>query len=354
MSRGTFLREVRFLLLLVALLIIVTSFRFNMNDLWILKKITGVDDYSFLADNGKIYKKLPVDVYNYLLLVKFFRTIRNSHKKELELPLPPFSYRLLPAFLASFIPADEMTSLNIGNIVALIITLLFLKFILIKLKVSFISQYIGLLMFILSFPLLYYGVIGYIDPFLLMFLSIGFFMIITKRWALYLLSIFIGNFAKEGIAILLPLPFVEYILENKRRHTIFLVGIMGIFLYLLSTYITRNIIPSSINYFWLPSPGALLSNLLRFRTYFSVLMSFGIVGILVLLAIFEPEINRDNNFYLLLAGIITSLLFFLLGLSSVYTDGRYIWPSYIFFIPLAALYIDYRILAHRNKTTSQK
>ncbi|MCX7727548.1 MAG: hypothetical protein N2053_11955 [Chitinispirillaceae bacterium] len=325
------------------LLVIVTLFRFNRHDIWILNKITGGENFSFVAENGKIYKKLSLDSYNYLLFVRFFRTVNTSRLKQQNLPIPPFSYRPLGPFVASFLPFDEMTSLNIINLLALIITLFFLKLILIKTGVSLLSQVLALLMFIISFPVFYYGTIGYIDPLLIMFLAIGLFMIITEKWFLYALSIFMGTFAKEGMAILLPLPFVVYFL-SKRKSFIFLVGIMGIILYLVATYFTRSIISSPVKYFWIPSPKAFLSNLSRFRTYFSVLASVGLPGLLGILAIFSRIIKKDTYFYLLKIGVIFSFFFFLLGMSSVYTDGRYIWPAYIFFIPLSALYLDYCIL----------
>lgn len=110
-----------------------------------------------------------------------------------------------------------------------------------------------------------------------MFLAIGFFMIITERWLLYLLSIFIGTFAKEGIVILLPLPFVVYFFSpNNKKFLIFFSGIIGMGLYGIATYFTRSIFSSNVNYVWLPSMEAFLSNLYRIRTYLSVGLSFGI------------------------------------------------------------------------------
>jgi len=257
---------------------------------------------------------------------------------------PPFCYRPLGPYIASFLPFDEMTSLNILNVFWLILTLLTLQTITRTLGVSNNANYASLFLFVFSFPTFYYGTIAYIDPFLILFLAIGLLIIITEKWLLFPFLILIGVFVKEGIAILLPVALLSGFIKIRSNRSALLYAIAGIIAYLVGSLITRAIFPSIEQYFWMPSLKRSLWNLSRFRTIFSISVSLGIPGLLSTLLLMKTIFNRKTTilpvYYLLFSGFFMSLVFCLFGFITVASDGRYIWPSYVFSIPLSAIYLN--------------
>jgi len=91
------------LIFFILSLIIVTLPRFNWGELGPLKSLVGVK---------------PFDVEQYILYTDYFRGEKNSTVLE-----SPFAYRPLVPFLASFLPYKAFTSINLVNLIFLILTL---------------------------------------------------------------------------------------------------------------------------------------------------------------------------------------------------------------------------------------
>jgi hypothetical protein len=336
------------IIFLCFLLVIIVFPRFNRQDIGFQNLTGGLED-SFVADDGKIYDHLS-DARCYLELVKYFRDFKIEDKHLLT---PPYCYRPLPSFLASFLPFNEMTSLNILNVLFLIGTLLILERIISKLNVSHKSKFLALTFFVVSFPTFFYGTIGYIDPAFLFFLSLGFYLLIQKKWILYILFIFIGTFAKEGIVILIPISIISIIQCKFERKTIVLVA-TSIIAFLTASIITRILFNNGQQYVWIPSYDMVIYNITRFRTLFSILITFSIPGIISLFYVvnmFRKSSHKQVSFYWhLLTGVIFSTLFCFFGIITVSSDGRYIWPLYVFSIPFTALYLEHLFTKYKKQS----
>jgi hypothetical protein len=326
------------LVMLSILLVIVMLPRFNRRDAG-FSTITGGTHGSFIADDGTRYAQ-PADAWFYLEYVKYFR---NTPAGDVIAPVAPFCRRPLCPLLASLLPFNEMTSLNIVNIGMLLASLAVLAAVMGLLNVSAFAGYGALLLFVFSFPTFYYGAIGYVDPALVFFLSLGVWALITRQRTIFIVCMFIGVFAKEGIALLLPVAAAVAVQSGfRRRETVTaLAGIAG---WGMAMALLSFTLGDQRHFVWIPDPERVAGNLLRFRSLFSMMASFGIPGVFG--TAFLLQRLRDRNLIavpcieILATGFILSLLFCCFGIATVYADGRCLWPMYPFAIPLSALWLD--------------
>ncbi len=327
------------LIILTVLLILITIPRFNRQDL-LVERFTGHDGITFQSDQGVIYDNLSEDVQQYLWLVRYFREPNAEHKNELY---APFSYRILTPFIASLLPYDEMTSLNLVNILFLIGTLLLLDSLMRQLRCNQKSRSTALMIFIFSFPTFYYSTIGYIDPGLIFFLTLGTWVLFTEKWILFPLVILLGIMMKEGIVMLLPLAFMVAYFHSARNKVMGIV-FLSILIYITTSYWVRIHFIQDSGYIWMPSYKVALLNLTRFRAIFSLLVSWGIPGvfflIFMIMSFAERKYDRDKKHQILIIGSLISLAYCVYGIFSVYADGRLLWPAYVFWIPMIAVLLD--------------
>ena len=197
------------LIFFVLSLIIVTLPRFNWGELGPLKSLVGVK---------------PFDVEQYILYTDYFRGEKNSTVLE-----SPFAYRPLVPFLASFLPYKAFTSINLVNLIFLILTLFPLIGLLRHLNFKGNYLLFGCSLFVFSFPVFYYGTSGYIDATLIAFLMSGTYFILKEKILLFMASFILGLLVKETTIILIPV-FAVYLflqdnmlLRNKLLLIIFLV-----------------------------------------------------------------------------------------------------------------------------------
>ena len=132
-------------------LILVCLPRFNRVDI-------GIDH---LKTAGIQAKKKLVDVRQYINYTNFFKG--QSEKFQVK---APFSYRPLLPFVASKLPFNAMTSINIINIVSLLFAMLILFRILNLYDIDFKYCLLGCSLFVFSFPTFYYGAVGMTEPLL--------------------------------------------------------------------------------------------------------------------------------------------------------------------------------------------
>jgi hypothetical protein len=273
----------------------------------------------------------PFDVEQYEKYVEYFRGNKNL-ADELE---GPFSYRPLVPLLASLLPYEPLTSVNLVNYFFLTLGLIYLIKLLLKLGFNEKEIIIGNLIFIISFPLFYYATSGYIDASLIGIMLISNYYLMTKRYFLFVLSFTIGIFIKETIIVLLPVSTVYYLLNEKTRIKFVKISV-PIFLYIIVVGVIRNFAPQKEIYVWKPSYEILHYNLLRIKTYITFILTLGIPLLLSFyFVITEKRKNIPKEiFYPLLTGIILSILLWLYSLFAAYSDGRQLWTSYVFAVPL--------------------
>jgi hypothetical protein len=282
----------------------------------------------------------PFDTYQYITYIEYFRGDNTSEDKLAS----PFSYRPLPSLLASFLPFEAETSLNLINLFSLLAGVMFIYLILKLLGINFKYRSIGMLLYILSFPYFYYGTSGYIDSVFILALLILLYLMLKRRWKLLIITIILAVMVKETVVIFLPVLFVFLYNDalsgtRLRRLSIFAAAASAI---IIVSLIIRNIVPGQATYLWNPKFELLTFNLLRIKTYLSFGLSLGIPGILSFFALktILAQKRTDQLFLTLLTGVVISLLLSFYSLFSAYADGRHIWTAYPYLIPLSVMFLD--------------
>ena len=310
---------------LVLSLVVIIIPRFNWGEVGPLKPFVGT---------------IPFDIEQYISYTEFFRGEMDENT-QLE---GPFVYRPLTPLLASFLPFDALTSINLVNLIVLLLTLIPLVKTLQLLKFKSNYVFIGGILFVYSFPLFYYGTSGYIDSVLIGFIMTAVYLMLSNKIILFFVVFALGVGVKETIVILVPVFAIYLFFQSnfslKKNISILLLLIL---VYSVCTILVRNITPESETYIWFPYLEVILDNLVRPKTYLSILLTFGIPGIGALLYI--NVALRKQSFIsqqpALVTGLIVSMLISFFSLFAAYADGRHIWTSYPFTIPLAVAYIKY-------------
>ena len=313
-------------LLLTASLLLVCMPRFNRHDWGPIGRLTGKDDQSTGMGN---------DSARYITYVHYLRG--NARFDDLRFPS---AYRPLVPMLAMLLPFEAMTSINIVNFLSLLTTAILLYHLLYFIGFSFHYAILGSFMFIVSFPTFYYGTVGYVDPVLILFLTMGLYFLFKKKWAYLILTVMFGYLVKETIVILIPVSVTFLILNRepwKLKSAMLLIVYLSTMLFL--RFIFRDVTGTSYLQISLRS---FLSNL-RVRALLSVVLTFGIPGLLSIFFLLRYPVifngmNKPVPFSLLFSlveGILLSMALSCYSMFSAHTDGRFIWPSYPFSIPLS-------------------
>lgn len=273
----------------------------------------------------------PFDVEQYEKYVEYFR---GSTQLVYELEAP-FSYRPLVPYLASFLLFDALTSINLINLLILSIGLIYLIKFLLYLNIAEKLVTIGLIIFIVSFPVFYYTTSGYIDASLIGILLIINYYLFRNKYFHFLFSFLTGIFIKETIIIILPVATVYFILNEKSKNK-FVKSIFPYLLYILVVIIIRTFAPHKENYIWSPSIEIFIYNISRVKTYLSFILTLGIPGVLSLYLIFTDKKKNipGGLLFPLTTGFLFSGLLWFYSVFAAYSDGRQLWTSYVFTIPL--------------------
>jgi hypothetical protein len=254
--------------------------------------------------------------------------------------LPPYCYRPLGPYLASFIPASPLTAINLLNLVALFITLVFLDRVLGLLGVGGRSRMVAGLLFIFSFPVFYYATIGFVDPLAILWATLLFYLTLRGSWWPAAVCSVLAVLTKETNLVFTPLPGAWLWLTHRRGARLWAPAILGPVASLVAVLSIRALAPfPEQGWFWKPSLDDLTTNLSRPRAYLSLIMTLGIPGVLAIVAIFrkQPWTSFGAPAAGLLAlGCLMASSLYAYSLVSAYADGRVIWIVYPFAIPIAA------------------
>jgi len=274
------------------------------------------------------------------------------------LPTAPFSYRPLVPAVASVLPFDASTAINVVNVVALLAGLWAVVDLLRQSGVHHRYQMLGGAMWVASFPTFYYGAIGMTDPVLVAALAIGAAFIARRNLLGLALTIIIGAAIKETIVILLPVAAVDRWRRTTRTDrnptsARVLGPLVPVALaYLVVVWGCRRLSVDRIPYFWVPSVERAIFNISRPRAWISSALGYGapVVFTIVLAPRYLRDIDTGNGISLhaLLCG--SAMSFALLGYAVVaaYADGRFAWTSYPFTIPLSVLLLERWVAARVN------
>lgn len=190
-------------------------------------------------------------------------------------------------------------------------------------------------LFAVSFPAFYYGAIGYVDPVLVSLLTAGVFFLVSDKLASFLLVLAAATLTKES-ALLLVLASAGASIpaEGRGRRVALFAAAAALFIAL--TLLMRASAPQAGRYLWVPSLEYLLFNVSRPRAWISLLLSFGLPGLLALNAC-RKSLPQSPAIHMLKAGFAASMLLAVGLLFSAYADGRAVWASYPFAIPLGLM-----------------
>lgn len=319
----------------IIVLILVVIPRFNYYDPGIVKK----------------FATIPYDATAYQEYANYFKgneSLADSLSK-------PFTYRILTPYLASRLPYSPLTSINIINVVFLILTVIILYFILKHLKFEENLIFLGCLLFSFSFPTFYYSVTGLVDPAVIFFITLGILFILKNKWALFSITLVAGILAKESIVVIFPF-LAFYLFYNdkvniKKKYWLLIGNFIGIMIIYL---LIRSLVVGNKELNWIPTLEKFLDNIVRVRAYIAFILSFGLPGILVMLFLIKNRTNPKKKIEItFLAGFYTSLAVFIYSFFSAYTDGRFIWLTYPFAIPLSLFYIQDQIKLGKYKLVNR-
>ena len=223
----------KWIILLVLLLVLTGLSRFNRQDIGAINQFTsgGVSSETSLGDAEK-----------YIAQVSYFRG-----NAEVDVLTPPFSYRPFAPYIASFLPFDEMTSLNIVNYLSLILGLILTLKIIQILNFSAVIGFIAGMFYSVSFPVFYYGAIGYVDPVLIAFLTAALYFILACKIIPFVLLTLLACTVKETFIIILPIWFLHMVLVEKKGLWLpaFKTGLLSL-IFIAGVYYVRGILPVDV------------------------------------------------------------------------------------------------------------
>lgn len=341
-------RKISILLVFVSLTLVLYP-RFNRQDIGIIKSFAGLKPGVF-----------PPDTYQYMNFVEYFR-----HTMPIDSIGPPFSFRPAAPYLASLLPYDSLTGIDIVNVISLFLAVICIFYILKKYSFSFGFCIAGCLLFIFSFPVFYYGAVGYIDSPAIFMVCLILAATVYKKYYLLPLLLLIAPFTKEGTMVVFPF-IILYALQvsDPKREKIINCGLilLSIGAFLLGYMYCRSEFSHVSNYLWKPNFTTIGENMVRPKSYLSFIMTFGVVGILALLQFvndgkknfFSEKKNiivffKNYPYLPLVAGIVISFMLWIYTFVAAYVDGRYFWFAYPFMIPMAVAFIRERY--HLKGTT---
>lgn len=282
--------------------------------------------------NQLIVKQEPYDAKYFKNYVEYFR----GNPLEIELR-PATNWRFLVPLVASYLPFSALTSINLINGLFLAFGLYVFYVALQFLNIPNNKIWQSLWLFLFSFPMFYYSSIGYVDAALFLFIALSIYATFKKQEWLFVLAILLGLCVKETIAISIPFYFF-YHFKNNRKSAVF-VTLCTFMLYLFGVYLIRKFAPISLettrNNFWKFDLNSASINLHRFNSWFSVILSFGLVGLLFFKQLYSKSFGQitENPLYLAcLASIGSALFLYFLSYFSTIADGRIIWLSYFYML----------------------
>ncbi len=313
-------------LLLFALgLIVVCTPRFNRQDLLIDAYTTG----------GAPAREVLGDAAQYVALTQHFRGT-----PPVVALTPPFAYRPLVPGLAALLPTDAMTAINIVNLAAMMLAVLLLLAILARLGLSPGRQFLGCWLYIVSFPVFFYGPIGLVDPVQQACLMAATWCVLSGAWFRLLLALALGGLVKETIVVFLPALCVFLLFSPLTWARRIAIAAGAGLVALASILLARATSPVAADFMWQASTSRTLANITSPRAILSFGLGLGLPGVgaaALLPSAFRELPTERPLFAFLLVGFGTALALSVYAALAGYADGRFIWTAYPFTIPLALL-----------------
>lgn len=319
-------------IILSIVVLLMSVVRWNRQDL-VIRPYVGADDKN-LGEKLGYDVEMSLDSYTYVQYVNYY----NGENVESEVT-KPYSFRFLVPLLASLLPFDSFTSLNIICLSTEILGLLFLMNVLsligFKPKTIFITSFL----YAFSFPIFYYGVVGLLDAPAIFLIILGIYLTLRKQLILLIIMMIIAAMVNEKSILLLPFYFFFNIRETSFKRS-FIYSTIIFAAFVVTTLIIRaNTINADSGFIWAASYSSLIDNLTRLRTYISLGLTGGIP--VIIFAINYKQIDFKQSLPIAFGmGAIFVVLMIIYSLTAAYTDGRFAWYLYPFLLPLCAYGIE--------------
>ena len=322
-------RTILVLFVFAVALLLVSLPRFNRNDVGFVARFTcgGSDCSQSLRDAGW-----------YVNYVKHFRG-ELAPEEPVE---APFAYRPLSPLLAAPLPFRPLTSLNVVNLIFSMATLGVLWQVFRKSRLGWSLSAVGLAIYVFSFPVFFYGTIGLVDPLLIFFMTVGVYFTVARRWTLLAVTLFLGVLTKESMIILVPGAVAYQFLSSKSLSQLALIGILMVAVSTVALVLGRLWTPAPDAFYqWNPSVDRILANLPRKETWYAAFLTTAVPGTLTLLVLVRLGISETRSLLVinshLVLGTLGSVATFVYAILAASADGRFLWLSYPFIIPLMLL-----------------
>lgn len=343
------MKREKFYIILIFILLSAIGLIKNYSGSEFFENFKGKGELEFITQAGTHYENLSPDAFAYIAGIEYLRG--NADQSVLS---APFAYRVLPLWLASLLPdsVPPRAALDIVNLAFLYLGLFYLYLILKKSKVSYNLIILALLLYVVSFPVFYYGMSGLIDPVaigllyaMLYFSNTATHSSATKNNIIVYILLFLAGLTKESLIVVIPvLGLFDYRLTRKKIRSVSNTVIYSV-IFIMTYFIARNILPVSSGYGWAVSIDTIIGNLARPRMYFSTILTFGIPGFIALYSIirnifsndFRAEFSKMSPY---IVGYIGTIALWLYSIASAYTDGRFIWYMYPFAIILTINFFE--------------
>ena len=308
---------------LIAALLVVTSIRFNQRDFGPLGSVTGTGVDGNLGDAA--------------LYIRYVEALRGTVD---SLPPAPFRYRPLTPLLAAPLPFEPMTAINVVNVVALLAGTWAMWILLRRLGATEQLAYAGCLMFVVSFPTFYYGTIGYVDPLAITLMIAAMAAVVAGRDVVVGVIVVLAALSRESTVIVVVVAIAWIATTGRPRRELVRWGLAWSVGFLATVALIRIGLQGSGTNVWEPSLDLALTNARRPRTWLSAALTLGVPVALVVAK--SPYLGRLDRRLLLVFGLggALSVALFAYALTAAYSDGRFLWPIYVFSVPMAVLLLQ--------------
>jgi hypothetical protein len=254
----------------------------------------------------------------------------------------PYAYRLAGPLLASLLPLEPLTALNVVNVMALGIAAILLHQALRVLGGSASVALAGSALFVFSFPTLWYGPIGYVDPVLILCLTVFVFALCIESDGLAAVAFLLGCLAKEWMLLAVPAYFGYALLRpSAERARAVTQSVLVVCAGATVLVAMRLLIPVVANFSIWPSVAFMMANASRPRAWLTLFLGFGVPGTLLTVLLCQrtarARLFRHRVGTPLALGALGSIGWVGLTWFAGYLDGRCVWTLYPFAVPMIGL-----------------
>lgn len=310
---------------LLCVVVVITLPRFNQND-WLIGQFTGTSEFNL------------ADAEQYVAVSRYI-----AGEVGIDNVLSPYDDRpLLPA-LAAISPLDELTTINIVNLLSLVVATWAVVRTAEAMGLTGRRSLLAGVLFGVSFPVFFYGTIGYVDATVMAGLALGLLATVKRQWLVVAVLLAVAVMAKESAGALAAPAIVYAWFSDRRRFLPIAFGFVVVAG--ASLAISRGLITANRSASWNPSLDHARRNLSRTRTFAAIALTLGAGAGIVAVGLLRTRSLRQlttttglepRALAALATGVAVAAAQGSIGLFTVFLDGRYVWGATVYLSIAAA------------------